>query len=157
MARRLHAPGGCAWDRAQTIPSLLPYLVEETWEVFEAVRRGRRKALPEELGDVLYTVLFMSLVAERQGRFSLNQLLAATRRKMVRRHPHVFGSAPAPTPERAYQSWQASKKRERKRGHSPSEAFRRQLVAAWDRKITGRPRRPSGSPARPKSRSPGRG
>jgi XTP/dITP diphosphohydrolase len=65
-ARRLQAPGGCAWDRAQTVPSLLPYLVEEAWEVFETVRSRHRRELPEELGDVLYTVLFMALVAERR-------------------------------------------------------------------------------------------
>jgi len=157
VARRLHAPGGCAWDRAQTVDSLLPYLVEETWEVFETVRRRRRQALMEELGDVLYTVLFLTLIAEKQGWFTLKQLLGGTRRKMVRRHPHVFGNAPAPTPETAYQSWQASKRREGKRGHSPTKAFRRQLVASWDRRLTGRSKRPSGSSARSKTRSPGRG
>lgn len=157
VARRLQAPGGCAWDRAQSLDSLLPYLVEETWEVFEAIRRRRRRALSEELGDVLYTVLFLALVAERQGRFTLRQLLTATRRKMVRRHPHVFGTAPAPTPESAYQRWQASKRREGKRGHSPSEAFRRQLVASWDRRLTGTSRRPSGRSARSKTRWPTRG
>jgi uncharacterized protein YabN with tetrapyrrole methylase and pyrophosphatase domain len=132
VARRLQAPGGCAWDRAQTVDSLLPYLIEETWEVFEAIRRRRRAALPEELGDVLYTVLFLTLIAERRGWFRLEHLLQATRRKMIRRHPHVFGNAPAPTPETA-------------------------LVAAWDRRLTGRSRRPSGSLRRPKTRSPGRG
>ena len=132
-ARRLQAPGGCAWDRAQTVPSLLPYLIEETWEVFETVRSRRRRALAEELGDVLYTVLFMALKAERRGGRSLEQLLTATRRKMVRRHPHVFGAQRAVTPSAAYRQWQASKRRERSGAPSPSKAFRERLVAQWDR------------------------
>jgi len=106
---------------------------------------------------VALVVLFLTLIAEKQGWFTLKQLLGGTRRKMVRRHPHVFGNAPAPTPETAYQSWQASKRREGKRGHSPTKAFRRQLVASWDRRLTGRSKRPSGSSARSKTRSPGRG
>jgi tetrapyrrole methylase family protein/MazG family protein len=132
-ARRLQAPGGCSWDRAQTIHSLLPYLIEETWEVFEAGRSRRYAHLEEELGDVLYTVLFMTLVAERQGRGSLRRLLRATREKMVRRHPHVFEGQDAPTPEAAFRRWQASKRLEGKRGRSPTAAFRRRLVAQWER------------------------
>ena len=157
-ARRLQAPGGCAWDRAQTIQSLLPYLVEETWEVFETVRSRRHRALPEELGDVLYTVLFMALKAERQGRGSLEQLLTQTRRKMVRRHPHVFGNGRAGSPAAAYRSWQASKRRERPRAPSPSKAFRERLVAHWDRVwAASEPRRPSAKPRRAISQWSGRG
>ena len=132
-ARRLHAPSGCAWDRSQTAESLLPYLIEETWEVFEAIRSRRREGLQEELGDILYTVLFLTLIAERQGWFDLTSLLTATREKMVRRHPHVFGTTTASSPETAYQQWQRSKRLEGKKPHSPSEAFRKRLVASWDR------------------------
>lgn len=102
-AKRLQAPGGCAWDRAQTLQSLVPHLIEETWEVFEAVRSRRPRHLQEELGDVLYTVLFLALIAERRGFADLRTLLDATRRKMVRRHPHVFGTRYAATPRDAYQ------------------------------------------------------
>ena len=111
-AKRLQAPGGCAWDRAQTIESLLPYLIEETWEVFDAIRRRRAKDVQEELGDALYTILFMSLIAERTRQGSLRSLLRATREKMIRRHPHVFGNRSAATPKEAYRQWQASKRRE---------------------------------------------
>jgi uncharacterized protein YabN with tetrapyrrole methylase and pyrophosphatase domain len=165
IARRLQAPGGCSWDRAQTISSLLPYLIEETWEVFETVRRRRRQGLEEELGDVLYTVLFMTLVAERHGWCRLDRLLQRTRHKMVRRHAHVFGPRRASTPGAAYRSWQASKAQERTAAPSPSKAFRQALVRAWDRSLAAYPRtrrrtsvrgcskRPSARPARARARA----
>ena len=80
-ARQLQAPGGCPWDQAQTISSLLPHLIEETWEAFEVVRSGHHKELQEELGDVLYTVLFLTLIAERRGLCRLETLLTKTRQK----------------------------------------------------------------------------
>ena len=130
-ARRLQAPGGCAWDRAQTVASLTPYLIEEAWEVFDAVRRRRWPAIQEELGDVLYTILFQSLIAQRQGRGSLRGMLRAVRRKMIRRHAHVFGWRRARTAQEASGRWQASKRLEPRRGPSPSNAFRRRLVRMW--------------------------
>lgn len=130
-ARRLQRPGGCAWDRAQTLQSLLPYLVEETWEAFEAIRHNRRGHLREELGDVLYTVLFLSLIAERRGLFSLTSLLQATNRKMIRRHPHVFGDRRANTPGEAYGQWQAAKRREQA-PPSRSKQLRPLLVSCWE-------------------------
>ncbi len=131
-AKRLHAPGGCAWDRAQTVDSLLPYLIEETWEVFEVVRSGHRRELQEELGDVLYTVLFLTLIAERRGWLTLDSLLRTTRQKMIRRHPHVFGGRTAPTPQQAYQQWQAIKRQEGTPRYSPSKALRAMLVTWWE-------------------------
>ena len=136
-ARQLPALDGCAWDRAQTIDSLLPHLIEETWEVFEAARTRRRKRLQEELGDVLYTVLFLALIAERQGRFRLADVLRGTRAKMLRRHPHVFGTKQAGTAREAYQHWQRRKRLEgRNRASSPSRRLREQLLASWDRLLT---------------------
>ena len=123
-AKTLQGPGGCEWDRAQTIDSLLPFLIEETWEVFEVIKNRRYHALQEELGDVLYTMLFLTLVAERTAHGTLQELLTATRQKMIRRHPHVFGSASAATPTAAYRQWQASKRLENKTSPSPSKAFR---------------------------------
>ncbi len=131
-ARQLQAPGGCPWDQAQTISSLLPHLIEETWEVFEVVRSGHHKELQEELGDVLYTVLFLTLIAERRGLCRLETLLTKTRQKMIRRHPHVFQSQRAGTANEAYQQWEAIKRTEKKPRHSPSSAFRDMLVAWWD-------------------------
>ena len=131
-AKTLQAPGGCKWDRAQTVDSLLPFLIEETWEVFEVIKNRRDDALGEELGDVLYTVLFLALVAERTRQCSLHDLLTATRNKMIRRHPHVFSDASAATPKAAYRQWQASKRLEKKTSPSPSKAFRKQLMAWWE-------------------------
>jgi NTP pyrophosphatase (non-canonical NTP hydrolase) len=156
-AKRLQAPGGCQWDHTQTVSSLLPCLIEEVWEVFEAARSQRHEDLQEELGDVLYTVLFLTLIAERQGWCTLEALLTATREKMVRRHPHVFGVNTAATPREAYQRWQASKRLEGRRRHSPSNAFRDMLVAWWEwlhahpdadlrPPLSGQPRSAVGSP-----------
>lgn len=139
VARRLQRPDGCPWDRAQTVDSLLPHLVEETWEVFQAVRRGRRRQVQEELGDTLYTVVFLALLAERDGRLTLEELLRRTRQKMIRRHPHVFGAARAHNAQEAYAHWQAAKRRERK-SRSPSKRLRPVLVALWERLL---PRRDS--------------
>ena len=153
-ARRLQAPGGCAWDRAQTVNSLLPHLIEETWEVFEAARRRHRRDLHEELGDVLYTALCLVLIAERRGWERLTTLLRRTRRKMIRRHPHVFGRVSASNPTEAYRRWQASKAQERPKRHSPSKAFRERLVADWERlRLNGPQTRPSGRRARTRARS----
>jgi len=131
-AQRLQGPGGCPWDRAQTIRSLLPHLVEETWEAFCAGRRRRYAHLEEELGDVLYTVIFLTLIAQRRKRFNLETLLKNTRRKMIRRHPHVFGSWRARTVREAYAHWQAVKRRERRLDVSSSKGLRPLLVALWD-------------------------
>ena len=135
-ARRLQAPGGCPWDRIQTIDSLLPHLIEETWEVFEAVRTRQRKGLQEELGDVLYTVVFLALIAERQGRFGLADVLCGTRAKMLRRHPQVFGTKQAATARQAYRHSQRLKRLEGRSRASPSRRLREQLLASWDRLLT---------------------
>ena len=142
MARRLHGPRGCAWDRAQTIQSLLPHLVEESWEVFDAARRGRRAALREELGDLLYTIVFLTLIAERRRDFTLRGLLTRTRTKMIRRHPHVFRLRRAHTSDEAYASWQTAKRREH-RGRRRSKTLRPLLVELWEtlRKDPSAPRR----------------
>lgn len=130
-ATRLQAPGGCPWDRAQTTASLLPHLIEETWEVFEAAQRGQRRAFLDELGDVLYTVLFLALIAQREGWGSLRTILTNTRRKMIRRHPHVFGASTAHTAEEAIRSWRTVKQAE---GAAPSrgKTLRPLLVDMWD-------------------------
>lgn len=130
-ARRLQAPGGCPWDRAQTLDSLFPHLLEETWEAYDAMRRRDRRHLQEELGDVLYTTLFLILIAERRHRLELATLLRRTREKMVRRHPHVFGTARAASPGHAYRQWRAVKRQERGSGRNPPKALREVLGRLW--------------------------
>ena len=93
VLERLRAPGGCVWDREQTHASLVQYLVEETFELVEAIEVGDREELLEELGDVLYQVVFHADIAAEAGWFTLEDVAAHMRAKMVARHPHVFGDA----------------------------------------------------------------
>jgi len=106
---RLRAPGGCAWDRDQTHESLVQYLVEETFELVDAIEAGDDAELVEELGDVLYQVLFHSDIAAEAGRFTLEDVAAHMTAKMVGRHPHVFADAVADTPDAVVASWEQIK------------------------------------------------
>src|SRR2546425_331802 len=90
---RLRGPAGCPWDRAQTRASLKPYLIEEAYEVLEAIEMGNRAELEEELGDLLFQVVFHTRLAEEVGEFAMRDLLQRLMTKMVSRHPHVFGVA----------------------------------------------------------------
>ena len=102
---RLRAPGGCAWDRDQTHASLVQYLVEETYELIEAIESGTREELIEELGDVLYQVLFHADIEAEAGNFTLEDVAAHMTAKMVGRHPHVFGDVVAETPDEVVATW----------------------------------------------------
>lgn len=88
---RLRAPGGCPWDREQTFSSIRKYTLEETWEVLDAIERENWTDLADELGDLLLQVLFYAEMAEEAGHFSIRDVIAGLNRKLVRRHPHVFG------------------------------------------------------------------
>jgi tetrapyrrole methylase family protein/MazG family protein len=89
----LRSPQGCPWDREQTLRSLRPFLLEETYEALEAIDRDDPRGLCEELGDVLFEVVFLSCIAEEQGHFTMADVAAGVAAKLVRRHPHVFGDA----------------------------------------------------------------
>jgi XTP/dITP diphosphohydrolase len=106
---RLRAPGGCAWDREQTHASLVQYLVEESAELVEAIEAGDDAELIEELGDVLYQVLFHADIAAEAGRFTLEDVAAHMTQKMQARHPHVFGDVVAETPDAVVATWEAVK------------------------------------------------
>ena len=109
----LRSEDGCPWDRDQTFESLKKCLADETQEVFEAVDSGDRENLCEELGDVLLQVVINSRIAEEEGSFTLDDVVNGICRKMIRRHPHVFGEAKASTPEEALGLWKEIKRRER--------------------------------------------
>jgi len=113
IMERLRADGGCPWDREQTRESLKPFLIEEAYEVVEAIDEGDPKKLMEELGDLLFQVVFHAQVAAEQGEFTINQVLAATADKMVRRHPHVFADGTASTACEVLEQWEELKRRER--------------------------------------------
>ncbi|MFC5500917.1 MazG family protein [Lysinimonas soli] len=106
---RLRAPGGCVWDREQTHASLVQYLVEETFELVEAIEVGSREELIEELGDVLYQVIFHADIAAEAGEFTLEDVAAHMRAKMVARHPHVFGDVTVETSDDVVATWEAVK------------------------------------------------
>src|SRR3984957_12472331 len=88
---RLRAPGGCAWDREQTFDSIRKYTLEETYEVFDAIERRDWPHLAEELGDLMLQVLFYAEMAANEGHFTVADVLDHLNRKLIRRHPHVFG------------------------------------------------------------------
>lgn len=113
VLEHLRAPGGCAWDRDQTHASLVQYLVEETYELIDAIETGDDAELVEELGDVLYQVIFHSDIAAEQGRFTLEDVAAHMTAKMVGRHPHVFGDAVADSPDAVMARWDELKKVEK--------------------------------------------
>ena len=109
----LRSPNGCPWDRAQDSTSLKPYLLEEAYEVLEAIEEGTPHKLKDELGDLLFQVIFHAQLARERGDFDINDILAGTIAKMTRRHPHVFGSAAASTPKEALQNWEEIKRGEK--------------------------------------------
>jgi XTP/dITP diphosphohydrolase len=111
----LRAPGGCAWDAEQTHESLVRYLVEETYELIDAIESGNREEMIEELGDVLYQVIFHSdIAAQTPGEeFTLEDVAAHMTAKMVGRHPHVFGDAVADTAADVNRRWDELKKIEK--------------------------------------------
>jgi len=109
---RLRAPHGCPWDREQTRTSLKPYLIEEAYEVLEAIESDQSAPLKEELGDLLFQVVFHARLAEEQAEFTMGDLLEQLIGKMVRRHPHVFGDAAVGTATEALAQWEAIKQRE---------------------------------------------
>ena len=116
IIRSLRAPGGCPWDREQTHESLKRYLIEETHELLEAINNQDDEAIIEELGDVLLQVFLHAQIGEDAGYFALEDVLQAVSSKMIRRHPHVFGSEVAETPEDVVENWQRIKD-----GEKPAE------------------------------------
>jgi MazG family protein len=103
IMRALRAPGGCPWDREQTLQSLRPYVLEETYELLDAIDRGDLDGLREELGDFLYEAVFLAQIAEEAGHFSIADAVDGIAQKLVRRHPHVFTPDGQPLAEAAPQ------------------------------------------------------
>ncbi len=113
VLERLRAPGGCAWDRDQTHESLVQYLIEETYELVDAIETGDRDEMIEELGDVLYQVVFHSDIAAEAGQFTLEDVAEHMTQKMIGRHPHVFGDTTAETADDVVAVWDDLKKTEK--------------------------------------------
>src|SRR5687768_8765024 len=116
IMRALRAPGGCPWDREQTHASLRPFVLEETYEVLEAIESGGPESLREELGDFLYEAVFLAQISEEAGDFSIADAIQSICDKLVRRHPHVFARQEADssiTSGQVIERWETMKARER--------------------------------------------
>ena len=113
LMARLRAPGGCPWDRKQTFDSIKPYTLEETYEVLDAIDTRDWAGLSEELGDLMLQPVFLAAIAEEQGLFTISDSLRAINEKLVRRHPHIFGTASAETAEDVKTRWDQIKAEEK--------------------------------------------
>lgn len=115
LMARLRAPGGCPWDQKQTWESLRRYILEEAYELVDAIDQGLPEAVLEECGDLLLQVVFVSEIAQEQGFFDIDDVIEALRRKLVYRHPHVFGDVVANDAETVLRNWELLKSKERER------------------------------------------
>jgi len=113
LMRRLRAPGGCPWDAEQTHESLKRYLLEETYEVLEAIDSKSTKMLKEELGDLLLQAVFHTVIAEEKGEFTMDDVLHVLCDKLIRRHPHVFTDLKIDTIDDLVANWERIKKAEK--------------------------------------------
>jgi tetrapyrrole methylase family protein/MazG family protein/ATP diphosphatase len=114
IMQRLLAPGGCPWDREQTLQSLRPYVIEEAFEVVDAIDRGSPEDLREELGDLLLQVVFQAELARAAGWFGPDDVVAAICDKLVRRHPHVFGDVRVSGASEVVTNWEIIKAEEKR-------------------------------------------
>jgi tetrapyrrole methylase family protein/MazG family protein len=124
---KLRSADGCAWDKVQTHETLKPYLIEESYEVIEAIDEKDPAKLKEELGDVLMQVVFHSQVAKDNGEFDINDVIEKISSKMIFRHPHVFGDAKFDTPDEVKKQWHDRKKEEGKFRDSALEGVPKEL------------------------------
>lgn len=118
---RLRAPKGCPWDREQTHQSLRTYLLEEAYEVLEALDTGNDAKFAEEMGDLLLQIVFHSQIAQEEGRFTVADVIREIHDKMIRRHPHVFGEARARNSAEVLRNWEQIKAEERSRSGEPGK------------------------------------
>ena len=113
LMRRLRGPGGCPWDAEQTHESLKRYLIEETYEVVEAIDKNDPELLKEELGDLLLQPVFHAVIAEEMDAFTMDDVLESINDKLIRRHPHVFGDQVVRTADEQVENWEQIKKSEK--------------------------------------------
>jgi len=113
LQARLRGPQGCPWDREQTHESLRKFLIEEAYEVLDALESGDAGKFASELGDLLLQVTFHSILAEEAGRFTISDVIESVYTKMIRRHPHVFGDVTAETSSAVLKNWEEIKRQER--------------------------------------------
>jgi tetrapyrrole methylase family protein/MazG family protein len=113
LVSRLRGPEGCPWDREQTDSSIKMYLLEEAYEVLDAIENGSPEGVCEELGDLLFQIIFLASLAEVRGEFDLTEVMEKIASKMIRRHPHVFGDVQVKNPAEVSKNWEEIKKTEK--------------------------------------------
>lgn len=114
VVAKLRSPdGGCPWDLAQTPESLTPYIIEEAYEVVDAIQTGDKKAIAEELGDLLLQVVLQAQIASEKGDFTLKEIAEGIAQKLIRRHPHVFGDVTVENVDEVRQNWETIKAAEK--------------------------------------------
>jgi tetrapyrrole methylase family protein / MazG family protein len=123
VVAKLRSPEGCPWDRQQTMKTIKPYTLEETYELLEAIDSDDNSAIQEELGDVLLQVVLDSQIAADEGRFELSVVVRGIADKMIRRHPHVFGDVQADTTDDVRRNWSAMKQQEKPTRQSQLEGI----------------------------------
>jgi nucleoside triphosphate diphosphatase len=123
MAKLRHPTEGCPWDREQNFATIAPYTIEEAYEVADAIAQNDLAALKEELGDLLFQVVFHARLAEEAEKFDFNAVADALSDKMVRRHPHVFGAAEIRSADAQTQAWETQKAHERKSKNADAGAL----------------------------------
>ena len=115
LSRYLRSPEGCPWDREQSLDSVTPYIIEEAFEVVQAIDQKDKDEIIEELGDLFFQVIFASQIASEDGEFDISDVIDRLHNKLVRRHPHVFGDEKAKDAEEAIKTWHKQKLKEKSR------------------------------------------
>ncbi|MDR2733263.1 MAG: nucleoside triphosphate pyrophosphohydrolase [Spirochaetota bacterium] len=128
LMKRLRAPDGCPWDREQTVASLTPYLLEECHELLEALASGEKAHVCEEMGDLLFQIVFLAELFSEEGSFTISDVIEQLHAKMVRRHPHVFGDVVAKDSAAVLSNWEKIKAGEKQK-HSVLDGVPRALPA----------------------------
>ncbi|MBN2060310.1 MAG: nucleoside triphosphate pyrophosphohydrolase [Deltaproteobacteria bacterium] len=113
LVSRLRGPGGCPWDARQTDSTVKMYLIEEAYEVTDAIEKGDYQEICEELGDLLFQIVFLTEMADERGEFNLNDVLEGITDKMIKRHPHVFGDVRVESAEEVSDNWEKIKRDEK--------------------------------------------
>jgi MazG family protein len=129
LMAHLRGPAGCPWDREQTLASLRPFVLEEAYELVEAIDGGEAVAIREELGDLLLEVVFVNQIASERSLFEMEDVIRGIREKLIRRHPHVFESEKVATADRALARWDEIKEREKEKRDSILDGVPRSLPA----------------------------
>ncbi len=129
VAKLRNPDGGCPWDLAQTPETLTPYVIEEAYEVVDAIREGDRNAIAEELGDLLLQVVLQAQIFSESGDFSLKEVASGISQKLIRRHPHVFGDVSVQSVDEVRENWEQIKAQEKGESLAEQQKLSKKLVS----------------------------